>query len=186
MPYKSITRPCAYCSKDFTGPSDHKFCGRSCATAARNTKHGLSHIPEHAVWCSMRQRCLNPNDESYKRWYGSKGITICERWSDFGNFIADMGRRPTPEHTIERRDGTKGYSPDNCKWATPTEQARNTCTNHTLTLNGITRCISEWAELLGLDYETLRCRIVDSHWPVDKALLTPVRPSILNYSKRGA
>lgn len=72
----------------------------------------------------MRNRCLNPNNRSFAR-YGGRGITVCERWSDFANFLADMGERPHPKLSIERVDNEKGYEPGNCKWATAKEQANN-------------------------------------------------------------
>lgn len=73
----------------------------------------------------MRQRCLNPNHEHYAD-YGGRGIGICQPWLDsFAAFLADMGPRPSPRHSIDRKDNEKGYSPDNCRWATPDVQARN-------------------------------------------------------------
>jgi len=86
----------------------------------------------------MRDRCLNPNNKSYKKWYGAKGITVCEKWAKrnpVGNnngwapgfiaFIEDMGPKPTPDHQLDRKDPAKGYEPSNCRWATTSEQASN-------------------------------------------------------------
>lgn len=88
-------------------------------------KHGLYRkIPEYGVWQSMRQRCLGLGSCNYHR-YGAKGIKVCKRWESFTNFLNDMGRRPSEQHSIERVDNLKGYCRSNCKWATKKEQANN-------------------------------------------------------------
>ena len=80
--------------------------------------------PEYRSWQMMKNRCLNPRATDYA-YYGGRGISVCRRWLAFENFLADMGRRPTPTHTLERRNGNRNYSPNNCYWATRLEQARN-------------------------------------------------------------
>ena len=93
-----------------------------------NTKHGgakrSGRAPEYGVWAKMRARCENPLSNDFKN-YGGRGISVCERWGEFSNFLADMGPRPTPVHTIERVDNDAGYEPGNCVWATRAEQGKN-------------------------------------------------------------
>jgi len=79
---------------------------------------------EYKTWQGIWQRCNNPNSQIYAN-YGGRGIKVCERWSDFSAFLSDMGRRPSSQHSIDRIDNNKGYSPDNCRWATPIQQRRN-------------------------------------------------------------
>jgi hypothetical protein len=100
--------------------------------------------PEYQAWLSMRQRCNNPNRADYKH-YGGRGISICERWDSFENFLADLGIKPSPKHSIHRIDNDKGYSPDNCVWALPLVQANERRTNRRVAIGGVTRTVAEWA-----------------------------------------
>lgn len=100
-----------------------KSCGCKQNDGHSNFKHGHSAAKTrtYRTWKEMRQRCMNPNSDKWK-WYGGRGITICERWSSFEAFIADMGDRPVGK-TLDRLDSDGNYQPDNCRWATPKEQA---------------------------------------------------------------
>lgn len=82
--------------------------------------------PEYNAWQNMRARCTNVAHPKYPR-YGGRGITICDRWSDFANFLADMGRRPAAGYSLERIDNDGNYEPGNCHWATAAAQQQNTC-----------------------------------------------------------
>lgn len=113
--------------------------------------HGLSKTPEYKTWKGMRYRCINPNEPNYK-YYGGRGISVCKRWQTFENFISDMGKRPTPKHTIDRINNMGNYTPKNCKWSTHAEQMRNTRANRMFTHEGKTMCAKDWSDHLGLSY----------------------------------
>lgn len=151
-------------------------CG--CLLAERNreirTTHGLAaSIPEYKTWLSMRGRCLNPNNRQYPN-YAGRGIRICPEWDDFAVFYRDMGPKPTPVHSIDRIDNDGPYSPGNCRWATPTQQARNRRITRTLTFQGETRPIGEWAEIIGVSYDRLYSRLEEG-WTAERALTEPFR-----------
>ena len=144
---------------------------RSCGCLLR-VRRGLSNTAEFRAWNSMRQRC---NDRNFKQYadYGGRGITICERWADFFSFLADMGKKPTPKHTIDRIDNSKGYSPENCHWATRAEQGRNTRRNRWLTHKGETLCVADWEIRRGFKPHTIHQRL-KSGWSVADAIETPL------------
>lgn len=137
---------------------------------------------EYFIWRGIKERCLNPRNKHYFR-YGGRGITMCEKWKNsYADFLLDMGRKPSDKHSIERNDNEKGYSPENCKWATQKEQTRNTRQNKILTFNGVSLCVAEWAEKLNVKSATLHMR-VHRGWSVDRILTQDVLKSIK--TKRG-
>jgi hypothetical protein len=148
-------------------------CLRRSALGERSRKHGHSSgyqkTSEYQTWRSMNARCRDPANRAYAR-YGGRGITVCDRWrEDFAAFLADMGTKPSPRHSIDRTDNAGPYSPDNCRWATDTEQNRNTRFNVVIEYAGRRLCIAAWAEAVGLTYTALRKRI-GRGWPLDRAL----------------
>lgn len=120
----------------------------------------------------MKAACNNPNHHNYAN-YGGRGITMCERWKSFENFLADMGERPSRQHTIDRIDNNGNYEPGNCRWATPRQQLTNKRNNVRLTFNGETMTLMEWSERYNLLFETLRGRLKRG-WSVEDALTRPI------------
>ena len=134
-----------------------------------NLVHGQSHSPTYVSWRNMMARCNNPNNKQYKD-YGGRGITVCDSWHSFKNFMYDMGKKPD-KLRIERIDNNKGYFKDNCYWASSKKQARNKRNNHMITYKGKTQCLSDWAIELGIPRGRLNARINKLKWPVEKALV---------------
>ena len=134
--------------------------------------------PTYTCWYSMRQRCRDPKNKSYSH-YGGRGISVCERWIDFVNFLSDMGEQPEGM-TIERIDNDAPYSPENCRWATRTEQSRNQTRNIRLTIYGKTLTVAEWAIIAGIDPRTIHARLTGGYgrcltrWPLRAAVFAPV------------
>jgi hypothetical protein len=150
-------------------------CYKAKLAGDRTRTHGGSKTREYRIWFGMLERCRNPKVCGYAR-YGGKGLTVCRRWQDFSAFRKDMGPCPTLAHSIDRKDGSKGYSLKNCRWATPAEQNRNTVQNHWMTLNGRTQCMTDWAKEVGIDRGVIKMRVNKLGWSDAKALTTPVRP----------
>lgn len=149
-------------------------CERKRRALAALTTHGASSTPLYGAWQTMHRRCSDPKSESFHR-YGGRGITVCERWASFENFLADVGQPPSRTHSLDRwPDNDGNYEPGNVRWATGKEQARNTRANRLLTHGTKTMCLTEWAEVCGIGMGTLAWRL-DRGWPPSKALSHPVR-----------
>lgn len=150
-------------------------CGHREMMLRRNkamTKHGLTGSPEYQTWLHIKQRCYDPNAAGYDR-YGGRGIVVCDRWKDDpAAFIQDMGPRPGAEYSVDRINNDGPYSPENCRWATRIQQARNTRRTTMLTYKGETKPLNDWAEMHGLAVMTVRSRL-SAGWDVERALTTP-------------
>lgn len=146
-------------------------CAVSHTRHGHKTKEKTSKI--YRIWEAILRRCKNPNYHEYK-YYGGRGIKVCERWKKFENFLTDMGKPPTKNHSIDRINNDKDYCLENCRWATKKEQQRNKRNNHLETFNEKTKCIAEWAEEFGIPDGTLRARLKYG-WSIDRALTTPVK-----------
>lgn len=105
--------------------------------------------PEWEAWFSMRQRCERENHAQWKD-YGGRGIKVCVRWETFENFLEDMGRRPGKGYSLDRRDNSKGYDKENCRWATYVEQNNNRRSNHRIQYGDRTQTVTEWCRELGV------------------------------------
>jgi len=136
----------------------------------KNITHGMTYTKLYVDWIQMRKRCKNKKNKSYKN-YGARGISVCKRWDKFENFYTDMGDKPKGL-TLERIDNNKGYSPDNCKWATRKEQANNSRHNVIINYKGQRLTMAQWAREIGIKCSTLSRRI-QRHWPIEKALTQP-------------
>lgn len=135
----------------------------------KGARHGRTGTRVYRIWCGMLFRCRHKI-----RAYGRRGIAVCERWQTFENFLSDMGEPPTKRHSIDRINNDGDYEPGNCRWATQTEQARNTSTNTILEHDGRALTIAEWSEVTGIKEPTICVRLYELGWSVERALTTPV------------
>lgn len=129
--------------------------------------------PEYKAWCAMRERCNNPANKRYES-YGGRGITVCDEWTSFDNFLLDMGRRPTSRHSLDRINNNMGYSPGNCRWALPHEQMTNRNITRFIEIDGVSVPLATVSKDCGIPANTLRARILKG-WPTDRAVNEPVR-----------
>lgn len=131
----------------------------------------MVHKQTHQCWRDMRQRCNNPNSRRFYT-HGGRGIKVCKEWEEsYENFVSDMGHKPNG-YTIDRIDNDKGYSKDNCRWATPKEQAQNRRTNVNLTYKNKTLNLQQWSELVGITFATFSKRV--KNWGIERAVETPL------------
>ena len=143
--------------------------------------HGESKTRLYRIWAAMRRRCNNPNCDAYK-WYGARGISVCREWNTsflaFRNWAYQNGYKENAkqeECSLDRIDGNKDYSPENCRWVTKTVQSRNTRRNHLVEYQGKKMTIAELAELSGIPYARLQPRIKALGWSAEKAVNTPFK-----------
>lgn len=147
----------------------------------RMTKHGENRVgqrtPEYDAWAHIKTRTTNKNYREFHL-YGGRGITMAKRWLNcFENFLEDMGRRPSKDHSIDRIDNNKGYTPKNCRWATEVEQQNNRRDNVLMTFKGETMSVSAWGRKLGIIPSVLFARI--KRWgKIDRVLTQPKRVSV--------
>lgn len=152
---------------------------RSCRCLRKDTArrirrtHGLSRSRPYRAWKHLKERCFRQGTENFKD-YGGRGITVCERWLSFKNFLADMGHPPANKTSIDRIDNNGNYEPGNCRWATALEQGTNKRNNIILTLHGESLVLSQWARRTGFRYGTILRRL-SLGWSMEAALTEPVQ-----------
>lgn len=160
------------------GGSTNCGCVRNAINKDRST-HGASQTGLYKVWRGIKERCYYPRHIKYSR-YGGRGISVCDEWiksfESFRHWALSNGYREGLE--IDRIDNNGNYSPDNCRWATIKENRRNRSTNRLLLFKGEKKCMSEWAEITGIDQGVIKDRINKLKWTVDKALTTPIKSKI--------
>ena len=155
-----------------SGASTSCGCARRETCAANKTIHGASSDPEYNVWKSMKARCHGKHVDKN---YGGRGIVVCDAWrNSYASFKADMGPRPSPEHSIDRIDNNGPYAPGNCRWVTRDVQNRNKRDNRLLTFNGETRLAYDWGEIVGLPGVEVRKRVHNGMAP-ELALTKPLK-----------
>lgn len=146
--------------------------------AERHLVHGESGLgkwtPEYRAWANMLARCYNRKSVRFKDW-GGRGISVSETWRhDFRAFLRDVGRKPSPSHSLDRfPDADGNYEPGNVRWATIDQQNRNKTSSVLLTFSGQTMTLVEWSEKTGINYKALHQRI-RTGWPAERALSTPI------------
>lgn len=159
------TRSCGCLQREKAKAKEKNFRHGHCWTGRRKVSS------EYRAWCQAKQRCVNSRNPSYQD-YGGRGIQMCERWlNSFESFLADMGPKPSPDHSIERDDVDGHYEPSNCRWATDAEQANNTRRNRRLTFDGVTRTLTEWAAVIGITPSALHGRL--KRMSLERALTLP-------------
>jgi len=154
-----------------------QYCGEHYQKDKRNgspltsqrESHGLTETDEYKIWCGIKRRCFNKNEPGFKH-YGERGITMCQEWKDsFLSFYNYMGKRPSKDYSIERKENEKNYEPGNCIWATKEMQMNNMRSNHFHTIDGTRKTMTQWSRFYGIDSRTVFGRLSQG-WSENKAL----------------
>lgn len=152
---------------------------RSCGCLKHDNKsqstHGDCSTPEYKAWTAMKDRCYGVNHSSYESYHG-RGIVVCEEWvHSYENFLRDMGRKPHPKMSLDRKDNNGNYCLENCRWATIKEQNNNSRNCRIIEHNGESKTMKQWAEACNIGYHLLRDRIDVLGWSFSKAISVPKR-----------
>lgn len=151
-----------------------KSCG--CLRREESVKHKLCGTRLYHIWAGIKQRCENPQNPAYER-YGGRGITVCAEWSENFKAFYDwaVANGYADNLTIDRIKNDKGYSPENCRWATDKEQANNKRNNRLINYNGEAHTMAEWAEITEIPVGAIERRLNRDKWDIERTLTTPLR-----------
>lgn len=143
------------------------------------TRHGeasaVKRTREYKTWAAMKRRCNNPNCDKFK-FYGGRGIGVCSRWSQsYEAFLADMGRCPSSDHVIDRRDSNGHYEPNNCRWITRQESMNNMRSSHFVVAFGERLTLAQWSKRFGINPATISRRLKSGWKPSDAIVILPLR-----------
>lgn len=132
-----------------------------------------SQTSTYKIWQGMKKRCMNPSSNVFRH-YGERGIRVCEEWRiSYDAFLADMGERPSPQHSLDRINNEGNYEPSNCRWATRTEQNNNASRNLLFTINGHEKTLAQWCSMYERRYHLIYNRVIRDGWDLHEALRTP-------------
>ncbi|MDP3322680.1 MAG: hypothetical protein Q8S71_03935 [Hydrogenophaga sp.] len=143
------------------------------ANSNGNIKHGMHGTLTYSRWRSMMSRCYQVNASNYK-YYGLKGIKVCQSWHEFYSFFLDMGECPDETMTLDRINNEGDYEKNNCRWATQAKQNSNRSSCVILTYNGVSKNVAEWAKDIGISANSINQRRYLG-WSVEKILTTPLK-----------
>lgn len=160
-----------------TGHTHSCGCYRRQRSKELNTTHGCAGKDGthrlYKIWAGLFQRCRNPNNNAWI-YYGAKGISVCERWNNFALFLGDMGSTYQEGLSIDRIDSKGNYTPENCRWATASEQNYNSARTRWITFEGVSLPLGKWAAFFGLNRSIIPDRLKRG-WSVHRALTQPVQ-----------
>ena len=161
-----------------SGQSRSCGCRAKLSVSQAKTIHGCARneltTVEYNCYSSIKRRITNPKHPQYKN-YGGRGIKMCSRWlEDFRNFLADMGARPSSLCSLDRIDNDGDYSPENCRWTTSKDQARNRSNNVKVTINGDTKCVAEWCDHFGIRVTPTVYDRLKRGWSPEESFTIPI------------
>lgn len=142
-------------------------------TTRTHERHNMSRTSEYRTWAGMIERCHNPNCPGFKR-YGGRGISVCGEWQNsFTSFFLHVGKKPSPQHSLDRINNNGNYEPGNVRWATKEVQTQNRRSNVVITIGSVSLCASVWAKRYGITPQDI-CQRMKRGWSAEEAITTPV------------